>query len=140
MTGLLTLGHRPRRVTAPFAPAARIQRRAAQTRDFHGDDVGYGADAAAAVVHHGRRVATGEQGFKLGAQLSSWLNLPLASRFRLKARFRAPGMWPATGSSGSTSPRKRGAPRASRRVCVGRPNCFATVSVVTSAVLAGARA
>src|SRR5450830_328149 len=75
MTGLLTLGHRPRRVTAPFAPAARIQRRAAQTRDFHGDDVGYGADAAAAVVHHGRRVATGEQGFKLGAQLSSWFEL-----------------------------------------------------------------
>jgi hypothetical protein len=42
----------------------------AQAGHFHGDDVGHGAHAAAAVVHHRGRVAPGQQGFKLFLQLA----------------------------------------------------------------------
>ena len=51
------------------------------------------------------RVAAGQQRFELGASCAAGLNLPSAPMFWLNGRFSAPGMWPATGSSGSTSPR-----------------------------------
>ncbi len=48
------------------------------------------------------------------------LNVPSASRFSGNGRLCAPGMWPATGPKGSTSPRKRSGERASIRNSVWR--------------------
>ena len=47
-------------------------------------------------------------------------------------RFKAPGMWPATGSSGSTSPLKRAPALASMMVCSGLPKAADTSEVSTS--------
>ena len=64
---------------------------------------------------------------------AGFLNRPSGPRFSPNGRFKAPGMWPATGSSGSISPRKRGVARASTIVWAGRPRLAATVGVVASA-------
>ena len=45
------LRRRARWVAAPFAPASGIEGGSPQTSDFHGDEVGHGADTAS-VVHH----------------------------------------------------------------------------------------
>ena len=66
------------------------------------------------------------------------LNLPSGPMFWLEGRFSAPGIWPATGSSGSTSPLKRGVARASTKVWLGRPRCRATWSASTSTAFSGA--
>ena len=51
--GHLAALHGPRCIAAPFAPAARKQGRGRIARNFHGDQVGQGAYAAAALVDHG---------------------------------------------------------------------------------------
>ena len=51
--GHLAALHGPRRIAAPLAPAARKQGRGRIARNFHGDQVGQGAYAAAALVDHG---------------------------------------------------------------------------------------
>ena len=48
----LSLHARQSRCVAPLAPTACIQGRAAQARDLHGQQVGNGADATAAMVNH----------------------------------------------------------------------------------------
>ncbi|KAF5297167.1 hypothetical protein FQA39_LY19274 [Lamprigera yunnana] len=51
-----------------FAPASGKQGGGRVAGDFHGDQVGQGADAAAALVDHGLWVAAGQQGVEFGAQ------------------------------------------------------------------------
>ncbi len=106
--------HRPRRVGRPFAPRSRIEHRAGQPGVLHREQVVAGGDAGAALVHDARRRRRAEQRLELRTQRAAGLKRPSASRLALKNRFIAPGMWPATGSSGSTSPRKRSGARASR--------------------------
>ncbi len=57
------------RIAAPLAPAAREQRGPAQPGDLHGQHVGRGAHAAAALVHHGGRITARQQRFEFGPQL-----------------------------------------------------------------------
>ena len=50
----------------------------------------------------------------------------------------APGMWPARGSSGSSSPRYRAAARASSTACPAEPACTATSSASTTGIASSA--
>src|SRR5206468_5776609 len=55
------LFHRQARRAAPFAPAARIERRRRIARELHCDQVRHSAHAAAALVHHAARIAPAKQ-------------------------------------------------------------------------------
>ena len=59
---------RSRRIGDPFAPRARIERRARQSRDFHCQHVVAGGHAGAALVRHLIGGAATQQGVELGAQ------------------------------------------------------------------------
>ena len=98
-------GHRTRRVAAPLAPRARIQARTGQAGDFHGQQIVAGGDARAALMHDGGRIAARQQRRELGAQLLRRLEAAVGPQVLAVGAVQRAGMWPATGSMGSTSPR-----------------------------------
>ncbi len=72
---------------------------------LHRQQIGQGADAAAALVHDAGRVAACQQGLELGAQRGGGFEAALLVEVESEGAVQGTGMWPATGSRGSTSPR-----------------------------------
>ena len=77
-----------------------------------GEDLVGGGDAGAAVGADGGPVGGAERGEAAG-QVAGGRNVPSAVTFSAVGALTAPGMWPATGSTGSVSPRYRSPARAS---------------------------
>ena len=104
---------RARRIGDPFAPRAGVDPRAGEPGHFHRQLVVAGGDARPALVNDGVERPVADERCELGAQRGRRLERAVGLRFCAYGRLVAPGMWPATGSSGSVSPRKRSGPRAS---------------------------
>ena len=102
----LALGDRPLRIGDPLAPRAGVEPRERIAGDRHREQVVAGADAGAAIVDEvvGRRARAASPRTPRAARARE-RNVPSAAMLRVYGRLSAPGMWPATGSSGSTSPR-----------------------------------
>ena len=63
-------------------------------------------------ISHLLRIAVADHALQFGAQ-RLWVAQVAIEYVQANGRLTAPGTWPATGSSGSTSPRKRSPARAS---------------------------
>ena len=112
--GRSAAGDRPRRIGRPLAPRSRVEQRASQAGVLHRQQVVAGGDARAAGVDHlGRRRGRRAAAANSARSCAGGLERAVSSRLARWKRLSAPGMWPATASIGSTSPRKRSPERAS---------------------------
>ena len=85
----------------------------AKPGDLHRQQVVAGGHAGAALVDDAVGGVPSSSASNSARRCAACLNVPSAARFSVNGRLSAPGMWPATGSSGSVSPRKRSGARAS---------------------------
>lgn len=115
-------GDRAARVGDPLAPRAGVEARKREAGEAQGEQVVAGGDAGAAVSDQLVHRATAQQGGEPLVQLFRRKEAAVAAKVVGEGGALAPGMCPATGSMGSTSPRKRGCARASSSASPGWPS------------------
>ena len=102
----------PSRVGAPLGPGARVKTAGAQTGQLEGQQVMAGGDADPQYTTGVLPGSTPRSRYA-DRSASGDLKRPVSSRLPAVGALIAPGIWPALGSTGSTSPLYRSGARAS---------------------------